>query len=470
MARKKRSRDGLQQDGRRSDKHTHIGDVTIYQRGLSWYLYYREGGVPRRVPVGRDRDVAVKRAAEVNAQLAYGVRSTFQFERIKVEELVPRWLDHHELVLRSKMSTVSRYRNAIEHLVRFIKIKRPNIAVDALTTPVAEEFVKHLRTVPISPNGHARTRKRVMRDRGILGVLRTCRAFWNYAAKHRHVPPYSTNPFTEIRIECMRIDNMKPKVILTQEQEETFLRACDPWEFRLFFSLAFTGMRPGELRHMLVEDVDFGIRTAFIRNHPELGWHTKTRGERRVYLFDELLAVFREAIGFRKTGPAFLARRYSRGHERPPLADLDRPALALEMRRRIEGAIASAKCESARTAEARAVKVFWKDMGAIRQSVVRSRFIRIARKMGRPDLTQPYSFRHGMATAMQAADVDPFARKQIIGHTSLAMTEIYTHTADLAIARGMTQAANTRPKSLDVARERLNHAPREDGGEAQKHA
>ena len=193
MPGKKRRRswraDVEERDGRWTRGYIHIGRVTVYPRGRKWYLYYREGGVERRVRIGHDRREAERHAAEVNAQLVCGIRSTFQFERIGLQELVQKWLEHHELVKRSAMRTVDRYRSAIAHLTRFIDERRPSLRMDALTVPIAEDFVKFLRTVKISPNGSPKAKKVLMRDRGVLSVLRTCREFWNYAYRHKHIPP-----------------------------------------------------------------------------------------------------------------------------------------------------------------------------------------------------------------------------------------------------------------------------------------
>ena len=120
-------------DGRWTPGYIHIGRVTVYPRGRSWYLYYREGGVERRVRIGRDRREAECHAAEVNAQLVCGIRSTFQFERIGIRELVRKWLEHHELVKRSSMRTIDRYRTAIAHLVRFAHDRWPSLTIDTLT-------------------------------------------------------------------------------------------------------------------------------------------------------------------------------------------------------------------------------------------------------------------------------------------------------------------------------------------------
>ena len=442
-------------DRRLSTAHIHVGQVTVYKRGRSWYVYYREDGASRRLRASRDRKEAEKIAAEVNGQLACGLRSSFGYTKVPIADLVPQWLEHHEVVQRSSLATVNRYRTALDHMLRFVGGRSPGLTIDRLTNGVAEEFVKYLRTVPVSPNGSPGATKRLMKDKGVLYVLQACRALVNFAARRRHMPPYATNPFTDMRIERMRIEDAKKIRVFSQKLEADFLAECPAWEFRVFFALSFTGMRPGELRHMLVGDVDVESRVAFIRNHPELSWHTKTRAERRIFLFDELLDVFRHAIGGRASGPVFLARQFADGAAHPPLTGMDTHALAAEYRRRVDEAAAASPTESRRRIEARVATELWRDMGAIKANDVRKRFIRVAKRIGHPEMTSPYIFRHGMATAMQEADVDPFVRKEIIGHTSLEMTGRYTHTGSVTLARGMKQAAEVRKLSLEVARGRL---------------
>ena len=59
------------------------------------------------------------------------------------------------------------------------------------------------------------------------------------------------------------------------------------------------------------------------------------------------------------------------------------------------------------------------------------------------------------AATRTSTDVDPFVRKEIIGHTSLEMTGRYTHTASVTLARGMKQAAELRKQVLEVARHQM---------------
>jgi hypothetical protein len=121
----------------------------------------------------------------------------------------------------------------------------------------AAEFVRHLRNLHVSPNGHANMAKRPLMDKGLRYVLECCRALLNYAARHRHLSPYADNPFALLDIDRIPVENSRPVTLFTGEQERTFLEACDDWQFPLFLTLMLTGVRPGELTHLLLpKDLD----------------------------------------------------------------------------------------------------------------------------------------------------------------------------------------------------------------------
>ena len=145
-------------------------------------------------------------------------------ERVSVQDLVRLWLEHHEAVVRSSTATVRRYASAAEHLVRFVRQECPALTADALTPGLAERFVKHLRSVKVAPNGHPNSPRRTLRDKGVLFVLEVCRSILNYAAKRRCLPPYARNPFSEIGIERMRVEDAKPVAVVSEAEEQAFLR------------------------------------------------------------------------------------------------------------------------------------------------------------------------------------------------------------------------------------------------------
>jgi len=228
-----------------------VGRVRADLRGLVWYLCYSENGHRQRPRVGPDRQAARRMAAQINAQLESGAPAALSFETITIEELKQRWLANHEHVLRSSLQTIRRYRAATSHLIGFVNSKHPGCRTSVFGVHHAEEFVRHLRAIKVAPNGHTNARKRPLLDKGILFILQTCRSMFRYAIKRRHLSPYADNPFSELDLERLPIENAKPVEILTPDLERKLLEACDDWQFPVFLTLMLTGLRPGELTHLL---------------------------------------------------------------------------------------------------------------------------------------------------------------------------------------------------------------------------
>ena len=171
-----------------------IGRVTVYLRGNRYWIYYRQGKQVRQ-PVGTTKEEALALAAKINAQLVEGAPTILAFQPIAVTAMIAKWLDHHEHVRRSAVNTVNRYRTAIEHLTRFIEANHPGLRADRFDSGMAEQFVRHLRTAKISPNGCKGATKRTMRDKGVIFTLETSRALFNFARDQRHLPQPIANPF-----------------------------------------------------------------------------------------------------------------------------------------------------------------------------------------------------------------------------------------------------------------------------------
>jgi len=111
-----------------------------------------------------------------------------------------------------------------------------------------------------------------------------------------------------------------------------FLKAADPWTFPIHFTLAKTGVRPGELIHLLIEELDLDGGWMHIRNKPDLGWQIKTRRERSVPRVDEMVAVLRRVIGTRSSDSVFLREQFDLAHG--PLAGLTKKLAHIDTRTR----------------------------------------------------------------------------------------------------------------------------------------
>jgi site-specific recombinase XerD len=441
-----------------------VGKVRAYLRGRAWYLCYHEDGHRHRPRVGPYRQAARQLAAQVNAQLEVGAPAALSFEPIPFPTLRHRWLEHHEQVLRSSVQTINRYRTATDHLLRFLET-RPMRYASRFHASRAEEFVRYLRALRVSPNGHAHTAKRPLLDKGLRYVLECCRALFNYAARRRHLSPYAENPFRTLQIDRIPVQATRAIELFTAEQERAFLEACDDWQFPLFLTLLLTGLRPGELTHLLLpNDLDLSGELLRVRNKPQLGWQVKTRNERDIPLMPVLAEVHRVHLRGRAQGPVFQRRRWAERVANGRAA-VDQAALGEELLRRIAEHEVVQGRPLTRAERGCVARGLWRDLGAVKPERVRLEFMRLTRAIGLPGCTAPKALRHLFATALQEGRVDPLIRNELMGHVAagersaghgLAMTAVYTHTRPEAHRQQLEAALSRRP-AIAVAEAWLRH-------------
>ncbi len=368
---------------KRQSTRYRVGKVSYFQYHGSWYVYYREAGRNVRRRVATDKDEAAAAAAQINAQLATALPTFFSFQPIAIDDLVKLYLDFHEYTARSALGTIDRYRTALRHLQSYSKEcgrrgrQAHEINVDAL--------VRYLRELKVSPSG----RKRPLRDKGVRFVLETCRSLYTFAHKRRHLPPYSENLFSESASKRNRNWDAKPIFIFDEQTELRFLQVAEGWEFAAHFTMAKTGMRPGEVSHLLVEELDLENGWLHVRNKAEIGWLVKTREERDVPLCDALRAVLRKQIASRKAGLVFVRSQYL-----PPAEPWTRRRMQREVELRISQAERKQKDTLTRQERAELAESVWRDAGVLKRDGLRRSFLHVAARADLPDMTCPKSWRH----------------------------------------------------------------------------
>ena len=439
---------------RRKGHRKRVGQVSYYFHHGSWYIYHRDGPRQVRRRVADTEEEAAQIAAQVNAQLAASLPTAFSFTPIDLPELRRRFLEYHEHVLRSSLGTVRRYRSATQHLENFVLQHgrtRPAHTLDA------EAFTRYLRSIRIAPNGHENAKRRSLRDKGVRYVLETCRSMYAYAARKRHLPPYADNPFAGLGGKRFKVEDAKPIYVFDEGTEANFLSNADDWSFPIHFVLAKTGMRPGELIHLLIEDLDLASGWLRISNKPELGWRIKTRRERDIPLADEVIGVLRRVVGGRAHGPVFVRQRFDASVL--PLAGVDRDELTHALEDRLADAEGQSDSPLTRERQAKIARSVWRDAGVVRADAVRNSYIRTMQLLGNPRATCPKSWRHTFATLLQDAGVDPLVRQITLGHAptngaegALGMTAVYTHTRPETQKREIVRALRLWPNSLQLAR------------------
>lgn len=465
-----------------------VGHVSLYEHHGSWFLYYRQGGRPRRTRIGglaqaeceasllnaelvaadaglalgkllsdRFGDLLAQTGIQVPSDTALAFTVAAACTRaaattiVSVADLRAQFLDHHELVLKSAMRTLSRYRAATLYLENFARDRR----LDDARAISAAPFVAYLRAIEVSPNGHANTAKRKLADKGVRYIAETCRSVYHFGIDFGVLPPGSPNPFSKRSAVPIRIRDAKPIFVFDAQLELSFLTAASTWAFAVHFTLAKTGLRPGELVHLLIEDVDLENGWLSVRGKPELGWATKTNTERRVPLVPEVVTVLQQQIGKRCSGVLFLRQRLTEAHAQPPKLIGTRADLAAEVGQRLRAQADRLGRPLARREEAQAHERVWSDAGAVPVDRVRTSFIRTAKAAGIANATCPKSWRHTFATLLQQANVDVLVRQETLGHkpaaayaSALGMTGVYTHTTAEFQRGEIERALRLRPESL----------------------
>lgn len=430
-----------------------IGKVVVYSRGQSWYLRYHQDGVRHQIRSGQDKSAARQLAARVNADLECGARLQNSLRPMPLADIRQQWLDHHEHVRRSSLQTINRYRAATEYLMRFIEShgKRYRTAA-SFSSQAVDEFVRWLRAVEVSPNGHPHSNKRRLLDKGVNYILKCCRTLLSFAIRRRLLPPYSENPFAQIGVDSIAIENAKPIILLSAEQEQRLLNACDDWEFPILLMLICTGLRPGELARLLLpDDLDLDEGLLRVTGKPRLGWQIKTRCDRDIPLHPAVSEVLRSMLGGRNRGPVFMHRMHKPG-KRPELQNLMLDGLEREAASRIAAQEKQLHRPLGRAEVQRLHEKLWSDLGAINIDVVRHAFLDVCARIGLSYQTAPKVLRHGFATMLQDANVDPIVRNLLMGHSTtssggsiirpvgLGMTATYTHTRGQTLRRQLFDA------------------------------
>ena len=113
----------------RDVKVERVGPVTIYKRGSSYSLYYREGGVSHRRTVDGNLAVARATASKIASAKADGRPSPIGYHRTTPEQLASGFLDYianvQGLALRSCGQNLGDFRKTVKSLSAPSRLESP---------------------------------------------------------------------------------------------------------------------------------------------------------------------------------------------------------------------------------------------------------------------------------------------------------------------------------------------------------
>ena len=411
----------------RDVKVERVGQVTIYKRGLVYYLYYRESGVSHRQKVEGNLAVARATASKVASAKSDGRPSPIGHKRTSPQELVGGYLAYITDVRSLALRTQDRYRAALDRFLGFCQDAGIG-TVDAIDVGTVEDFVKWLRGQTRVRNGAAKGKREVYKTGGIKFILSTCRTAMNWACRRRMLPPFAENPFMAFPIDGLRDRDSRDgeRIIFAPTQEVAFFAACSEWQGAIFITLATYGLRVGELTHLLVEEVDFAAGSFRIRSKPELFWNVKTGRSRELPLVPKTREIFERLIGERKAGFVFLREDFASGKVKPPHGFASPDAFLAQIRR-VTASTVTAKAEAGEREKRRDVVAFCRSLGQIPEKRVREEFMKLTSRIGCPQYTRAHDLRHLFSSRAQEAGTNPLLVQEMLGHATLDMTRRYTH-------------------------------------------
>jgi len=417
---------GKKFDRGRYVKVARLGRVSIYRRGRNYWIYFRDKGRTIRKKIDGNLAVARATASQVNVHLEQGRSSPFSFQTKPISRVVKDFIEHCRVVRGLRIRSVQRYRAALDHFLDFVNTKPHLNNIDQVKESTVEEFVHYLRRKKRVRSGGTKGPKGKYKTGGVVFILSTCRTLFNYARKCRLLSPYEDNPFSNFPIEKMRSREPSSIEYINGGQISNFFKACDDWQFPLFFILNLYGLRAGELVHLLISDIDLPGDRFFIRSKPFMLWYTKTSRERVLPIIPQVRPLFEKLISNRKEGFLFLSRLHLEGH---------RQTYEFDSRQKMESCI-SEMVEQLKTGNSNPSdeelfnltrRVLHK-LGKVREDKVRLEFMQVADRIGRSDVTTVHSLRHLFATLAEENGLNPLTVQTILGHSRLEMTRYYTHT------------------------------------------
>src|SRR5262249_17624944 len=131
------------------------------------------------------------------------------------------------------------------------------------------------------------------------------------------LPPYAGTPSAELPLDRLKVEDARPVFVFDEATELAFFRAADGWAFPVHLVLAKTGVRIGEVAHLLLEEVDLVGGWLHVLSKPGLGWRVKTGHRRARPLLPEVGAGLRRVVGPRPARPGLLRPRFP-GSPPPP--------------------------------------------------------------------------------------------------------------------------------------------------------
>lgn len=264
-----------------ADCRVRIGDgLTIYRRGSrgTWtadYHFVAPNGFRRH---GRtslrtaNRRVAEQKARKLLERLERNEVGT-EPEPVTVAEAANRYVKSKETEGRAR-KTLLKYRGELEGFASYLDETHRVTALRAVTAHHCDAYKAH------------RHEKNKLDTYTLYNLMIVLKTFFKWCHGRRLLV---VNPLAEFKVPKVR---RRRHPASAPEQVKAILTLAEEWLFAVLATLAFTGLRIGELRELRPQDVDLGLGVIRVRFRD--GWRPKTgASERDVPIHRRLLNILK---------------------------------------------------------------------------------------------------------------------------------------------------------------------------------
>jgi site-specific recombinase XerD len=200
--------------------------------------------------------------------------------------------------------------------------------------------------------------------------LQTLKSMFSMAIKWGYA---TVNPLQNV--DKLKMVQKKYPRFLSEEECDKLLSTCAPWLYPIFYTFLRTGMRKQELMNLEWADVDF--ERGKIKIRVKEGWVPKT-SEREIPMSNGVSNVLKKHK--EETGQWNLVFHDGNGNK-------------------------------------------------IENNKLRKQLMRVTKQCGFPDVTKLHTLRHTFASHLVMKGVDLPTIKQLLGHSDITTTMIYSHLA-----------------------------------------